>query len=185
MKTNEEKLIVAGFGGQGVMLMGQVLSYAATNEDLHTIWIPSYGPETRGGTANCSVIIAHTMIASPVISTPDTVIAMNLPSLQKFEKKIKPNGILFVNSSLVKDYEYRSDIEVIPLDINNLALKLGNLKVANMIMLGAYIERTGVFEKEALFTVFKKIFSGEKAKLITLNEKAVELGMSVVKKTKA
>ena len=185
MNVNEEKLIIAGFGGQGVMLMGQVLSYAATNEDLNTIWIPSYGPETRGGTANCSVIISHAMIASPVISQPDSVIAMNLPSLQKFEKKLKPGGLLLVNESLVKDYDYRDDIEVYPIDTNNLALKLGNLKVANMIMLGAYIELTGVFNKEALFAVFKKIFSGEKAKLIDLNEKAVELGMSVIKKLKA
>lgn len=182
MKVNEEKLIVSGFGGQGVMLMGQVLSYAATNEDLHTIWIPSYGPETRGGTANCSVIISKTMIASPVISTPDSVITLNLPSIQKFEPKLKKGGILLVNSSLVKDYTFRNDIHVYKLDINDLALKLGNIKVANMIMLGAYIQLTKVFEKEALFKVFTKIFSGDKAKLIDLNKQAVELGMTVVSK---
>ena len=184
MKMNEEKVIIAGFGGQGVMLMGQILSYAATNEELNTIWIPSYGPETRGGTANCSVIISKDMIASPVISTPDSVIALNLPSLQKFEGKIKKSGLLLVNSSLVKDYNYRDDIQLYPVNINELALKLGNLKVANMIMLGAYIELTHVFEKEAIYKVFEKIFTGEKAKLIELNKKAIEAGMEVIKALK-
>lgn len=180
MKNNEEKVIIAGFGGQGVMLMGQILSYAATNENVNTIWIPSYGPETRGGTANCSVTISKPMINSPIVTTPDSVIAMNLPSLQKFEKKIKKNGLLLVNSSLIKDHTYRKDIRVIEIDANNLALKLGNLKVANMVMLGAYLEATKVFNKEAIFDVYKKIFTGGKEKLIDLNKEALELGMSIV-----
>ncbi|MFP4286381.1 MAG: 2-oxoacid:acceptor oxidoreductase family protein [Candidatus Izemoplasmataceae bacterium] len=179
MKPNEEKLIVAGFGGQGVMLVGQILSYAATNEDLNTVWIPSYGPETRGGTANCSVTIAKAMINSPIITEPDSVIAMNLPSLKKFEPKLKKQGILIVNSSLVKDQTYRKDIKVIEVDANNLALKLGNIKVANMIMLGAYIKASNVFEKEAIFKVFKKIFTGNKEALIGLNQEALQLGMKL------
>jgi 2-oxoglutarate ferredoxin oxidoreductase subunit gamma len=181
MKHNEEKVIIAGFGGQGVMLIGQMLSYAATNQNLNTVWIPSYGPETRGGTANCSVTIAKPMINSPIITEPDSVIAMNLPSLKKFEPKLKKQGIIIINSSLVKNQTYRKDIKAIEIDANNLALKLGNIKVANMIMLGAYIEASGVFEKEAIFEVFNKIFKGGKEALIDINKEALELGIELAK----
>ncbi len=176
-----EQVIIAGFGGQGVMLIGQILSYVATNEELNTVWIPSYGPETRGGTANCSVSISEEMINSPIVTAPDSVIAMNLPSLQKFEPKLKKDGILLVNNSAVKDYDYRKDLRVIELDANKEALELGNLKVANMILLGAYIEVTKVFEKDAITNIFKKIFSGDKAKLIDLNVRALERGMEIAK----
>ena len=181
MKHNEEKVIIAGFGGQGIMLIGQILSYAATNENLNTVWIPSYGPETRGGTANCSVTIAKPMINSPIITEPDSVIAMNLPSLKKFEPKLKKQGIIIINSSLVKNQTYRKDIKAIEIDANNLALKLGNIKVANMIMLGAYIEASGVFKKEAIFEVFNKIFKGGKEALIDINKEALELGIKLAK----
>lgn len=182
MKHNEEKLIVAGFGGQGVMLIGQILSYAATNEDLNTVWIPSYGPETRGGTANCSVTISKPMINSPIITHPDSVIAMNLPSLKKFEPKLKKQGILVVNTSLAKNQTFRKDIQVIEIDANSLALKLGNIKVANMILLGAYIKASGVFEKEAIFKIFEKTFKGGKEALIGINQEALELGIELAAK---
>ena len=180
MPREEEKVIIAGFGGQGVMLMGQILSYAATAEGINTVWIPSYGPETRGGTANCSVIISENPINSPVVSEPNTVVAMNFPSLQKFENRIKKGGTLLVNSSSVKDHKYRDDITIIKIDAADEALKLGNLKVANMIMLGAYIEASGVFEAESIHTVFDKIFTGDKAKLIDLNKQALKTGRALV-----
>ena len=180
MKHNEEKVIIAGFGGQGVMLIGQMLSYAATNEDLNTVWIPSYGPETRGGTANCSVTISKPAINSPIITKPDSVIALNLPSLNKFQPKLKKNGLLVVNSSLVKNQTYRKDITVIEVDANTIALQLGNLKVANMIMLGAYIQATNVFTKEAVFKILDKIFAGGKEALIGINKEALETGMRLV-----
>jgi len=182
MNKVEERVVVAGFGGQGVMLMGQILSYTATDEDLNTVWIPSYGPETRGGTANCSVTISKEMINSPVIAIPDTIIAMNEPSLKKFEPKLVKNGIALINSSLIKDYAYRDDIQVIEVDINKIALQIGNLKVANMVMLGAYLEATKVFEETAIHQTFEKIFTGDKAKLIELNKQALSAGMDAVKK---
>lgn len=181
MKTNEEKVIFAGFGGQGVMLMGQMLAYVATAKELHTVWIPSYGPETRGGTANCSVTIAKQMINSPIITEADSAVVLNLPSLQKFEPRLKKNGLLIVNNNAIEDYTYRTDIRVLLLDANRMALKLGNLKVANMIMLGAYLEATAIFPKEALFEIFKKTFTGSKEKLLDLNYQAVELGMETVR----
>ena len=178
--AKHEQVILAGFGGQGVMLMGQMLAYAATNEGLNTVWIPSYGPETRGGTANCSVVISEERINSPVVTEPDTVVALNLPSLQKFEPRLKAGGTLIVNDAAIKDYSYRTDVRVITLDANKEALNLGNLKVANMIMLGAYIQATKVFAKEELVNVLKKVFSGDKKKLIDVNIKAIETGMKYV-----
>jgi len=176
----DERVIVAGFGGQGVMLMGQILSYAATEEDLNTAWIPSYGPETRGGTANCSVVISKPRINSPVVSEPDTLIVLNQPSLDKFEKKLKKGGKLLVNKSLIDTKDIRDDVELYAVDCNKIALDIGNLKVANMVMLGAYIALTGIFEKEAIFNVFDKIFTGAKSKLIDLNKQAIEAGIKAV-----
>ena len=181
MKNKIERVIIAGFGGQGVMLIGQILSYAATNEGVNTVWIPSYGPETRGGTANCSVTISKEMIDSPIVVEPDTVLALNLPSLEKFEPKLKKNGTLIVNVSAIKSYTYRDDIRVIKIDANTEALKLGNTKVMNMIMLGAYIEATGTFKEDAITAIFKKMFTGDKAKLIDLNKEALALGMKLIR----
>ncbi len=175
-----EKTIIAGFGGQGVMLMGQLLSFAATEKDINTLWFPSYGPETRGGTANCSVTISDEHVNSPVISTPDTIIIMNKPSLAKFQPKLKVNGICLVNSSLVKDEEYRDDIRVYEVDANNIAKELGNLKVANMVMLGAYLALTKVFTEDEVLGILKKKFTGSKAKLIEINKYALEAGRKAV-----
>lgn len=175
-----EKVIVAGFGGQGVMLMGQLLSFAATEKDINTLWFPSYGPETRGGTANCSVTISETYVNSPVISTPDSIMIMNKPSLAKFQPKLKKNGHCFVNTSLVKDVEYREDINVHEVDANDIALKLGNLKVANMVMLGAYLAITKVFTEDEIIGIMKKKFTGSKAALIDINRKALEAGRKAV-----
>lgn len=175
-----EKVIFAGFGGQGVMLMGQLLSYAATEKDLNTLWFPSYGPETRGGTANCSVTISNEYVNSPVISTPDSIVIMNKPSLAKFQPKLKKGGNLFVNSSLVKDVTYRTDINVFEIDANNMALELGNLRVANMIVLGAYLAITKVFSEEEVLGILKQKFTGSKATLIDINRKALEAGRNAV-----
>jgi 2-oxoglutarate ferredoxin oxidoreductase subunit gamma len=176
-----EKVIVAGFGGQGVMLMGQLLSYCATEKNINTLWFPSYGPETRGGTANCSVTISDEYVNSPVISSPDSIIIMNKPSLQKFMPKLKKGGHLFVNSTLVVDEEYRDDVNVYEIDANNIALKLGNMKVSNMVVLGAYLEVTKIFTIDDIIEVMKHKFTGEKAKLIDINRKALEAGRDAVK----
>ncbi len=175
-----EKVIIAGFGGQGVMLMGQILSYAATEKDLNTLWFPSYGPETRGGTANCSVTISEAYVNSPVISTPDSIMIMNKPSLAKFQPKLKAGGNLFLNTSLVKNVEVRDDVNVYKIKANDIALELGNLKVANMIVLGAYLAITNVFTEEDVINILKEKFTGEKAKLIDINKKALEAGRKAV-----
>jgi 2-oxoglutarate ferredoxin oxidoreductase subunit gamma len=175
-----EKVIVAGFGGQGVMLMGQLLSYAATEKDINTLWFPSYGPETRGGTANCSVTISTEYVNSPVISTPDSIMIMNKPSLAKFQPKLKKDGHCFVNTSLVVDEEYRTDVHIHEVDANNIALGLGNLRVANMVMLGAYLAVTKIFTEDDIIHVMKQKFTGEKASLIDINRKALEAGRKAV-----
>ena len=181
MTNINEKLIVAGFGGQGVMLLGQLLSYAATEEAYNTVWIPSYGPETRGGTANCSVIISSDEINSPVVSLCDTLIALNEPSLKKFESKVKPGGIIITNSGLIKDYEYRTDVSVYAIDASQMALDIGNLKTINMVTLGAYIGVKKIFTSDQITAIFNKIFTGGKAKLIEVNKKALKVGMDAVK----
>jgi 2-oxoglutarate ferredoxin oxidoreductase subunit gamma len=177
-----EKVIIAGFGGQGVMLMGQVLSYCATEKEINTLWFPSYGPETRGGTANCSVTISDEYVNSPVISTPDSVIIMNKPSLAKFQPKLKKGGNLFSNSSLVIDEEMRKDVNVYEVPANDLALELGNLKVANMVMLGAYLAITKIFTIDDVVKVMEHKFVGNKAKLIPINKQALEVGAKAVTK---
>lgn len=175
-----EKVIIAGFGGQGVMLMGQLLSYVATDKELNTLWFPSYGPETRGGTANCSVTISEEPVRSPVISVPDSLIIMNKPSLAKFQPKLKKGGNLLINASLVKDVEIRDDVNVILVEANDLALEIGNLKVANMVMLGAYLEAVNLFTNDEIIAIMKQKFTGEKAKLIDINKKALERGRDIV-----
>lgn len=174
-----EKVIIAGFGGQGVMLMGQLLSYIATNKDINTLWFPSYGPETRGGTANCSVTISEDPVRSPVISTPDSLIIMNKPSLAKFQPKLKKDGNLLINASLVKDVDVRTDVNVIEVKANDIALEIGNLKVANMVMLGAYLAVTNTFSIDDVIAMMKQKFTGKKADLITINRTALERGFEV------
>lgn len=175
-----EKVIIAGFGGQGVMLMGQLLSYAATEKNINTLWFPSYGPETRGGTANCSVTISDAYVNSPVISTPDSIIIMNKPSLEKFQPKLKKGGHLFLNSSLVKNVKVRDDVNVYNIDANDIAKRLGNIKVANMVILGAYLAVTKIFTAEEVLDILKQKFTGEKAKLIDINRQALEAGKNAL-----
>ena len=175
-----EKVIIAGFGGQGVMLMGQLLSYAATEKNINTLWFPSYGPETRGGTANCSVTISEAYVNSPVISTPDSIIIMNKPSLDKFQPKLKKGGHLFLNSSLVKDVKVREDVNVYNIDANDIAKRLGNIKVANMVILGAYLAVTNIFTAEEVLDILKQKFTGAKAKLIDINRQALEAGKNAL-----
>jgi 2-oxoglutarate ferredoxin oxidoreductase subunit gamma len=177
-----EKIICAGFGGQGVMLMGQLLSYAANEQELNTLWFPSYGPETRGGTANCSVTISETKVNSPVISKADSIIVMNGPSLDKFESRVNPGGRIFINSSLVERKVERDDIEVFYIPVNDMAVELGNAKVANMIMLGAYLEVTKFFDKEVILKLLRKSFGEAKAHLIEINDKALDAGKDFILK---
>ncbi len=168
--------VFAGFGGQGVMLMGQVLAQAGMIEGKHVTWFPSYGPEMRGGTANCTVVVSDEPVASPVVENPLEVVAMNIPSLIKFEPKVKPKGYLFINSSVVDRKPTRTDIHVFEIPVNDIAERLGNVKVANMVMLGAVVEVTKCVKLDSLIESMKYKLSGRSSQIIELNIKAVYEG---------
>ena len=173
----ENKVICAGFGGQGVMSMGQLLAYAGMIEDKHVSWLPSYGPEMRGGTANCGVTVSDEEIGSPIITNDaDIAIVMNLPSLIKFEKDVKPGGKIFVNSSLIEKKVERTDIEVYYIDANKLAADIGNIKAANLVMLGAVLKSTPIVDIESILEAFKKVFGPSKEKFIPQNREVLIKG---------
>ena len=173
----ENKVICAGFGGQGVMSMGQLLAYAGMIEDKHVSWLPSYGPEMRGGTANCGVTVSDEEIGSPIITNDaDIAIVMNLPSLIKFEKDVKPGGKIFVNSSLIEKKVERTDIEVYYIDANKIAADIGNIKAANLVMLGAVLKSTPIVDIESLLEAFKKVFGPSKERFIPQNREALVKG---------
>ena len=173
----ENKVICAGFGGQGVMSMGQLLAYAGMIEDKHVSWLPSYGPEMRGGTANCGVTVSDEEIGSPIITNDaDIAIVMNLPSLIKFEKDVKPGGKIFVNSSLIEKKVERTDIEVYYIDANKIAADIGNIKAANLVMLGAVLKITPIVDIESILEAFKKVFGPSKERFIPQNREALVKG---------
>lgn len=164
------KLFIAGSGGQGIMLMGQMITYAAMMDGLEVTYLPSYGPEMRGGTANCTVVVSDKPVNCPVIFEADSVVAMNLPSMTRFESLVKKGGNLFCNTSLIAEKPTRDDIEVISVPANDKAEALGNSRVANMVMLGEIIRKTGIVSNESLERVMReKAFTGSKAALIPLN----------------
>ncbi|MDO4754103.1 MAG: 2-oxoacid:acceptor oxidoreductase family protein [Bacillota bacterium] len=179
----DERIVCAGFGGQGVMLIGQLITYAGMFENKEVSWLPSYGPEMRGGTANCSVMVSDQPISSPVIANNATVaIVMNQPSLEKFEADLLPGGKLLINSSLIDKKASRSDVEAYYVPCNDIANELGNMKVANMVMLGAYIELSKLVEPASILKALAKIFGESKANLIAINETAMEAGAKAVRK---
>lgn len=176
------KIVMAGFGGQGVMAMGQLISYAGMLEGKHVSWYPSYGPEMRGGAANCSVVVSEELVGSPIIAVADDVIVMNEPSLSMFESHVRPGGNLFINSSLVKKETTRTDINVVKIPVNDIAIDLGNARVANMVMLGAYLKVTELVKVESVIQAFTKVYGDKKKKLLPINEKAIEFGGEAVGK---
>jgi 2-oxoglutarate ferredoxin oxidoreductase subunit gamma len=177
----EEKIIIAGFGGQGVMAMGQLLTYSGMIEDKKVSWLPSYGPEMRGGTANCNVIISTEPVGSPIVIEATTVMVLNKPSLDKFESAVIPGEKLFINSSLIDRESTRDDIDVYYIPANEIANELGSLKIANMVMLGAYLEVVKPVEIESIYKAFGKVFGESKAHLLTINKEALERGSRVIK----
>ncbi|NLK43327.1 MAG: 2-oxoacid:ferredoxin oxidoreductase subunit gamma [Tissierellia bacterium] len=178
----EERIVIAGFGGQGVMALGQLLTFAGMTEDKSVSWLPSYGPEMRGGTANCNVIISSEAVGSPVVTESTSVIVMNRPSLDKFEKTIKSGGKLFINSSLIDRKSTREDIEVYYIPANEIANDLGNSRVANMVMLGAFLEATNVVKKSTILEkAFTAVFGENRAHLLPINKEALEKGAEIVR----
>ena len=175
-------VIIAGFGGQGVMVIGNLLAYAAMNEGRHVTYLPTYGVEMRGGTANCTVVISSREIGSPVVGKPFSCIVMNLPSLVKYENLIVPGGLLLINSSLIDPGETsRKDIEILPIPANEIAISNGNPRLANMVALGAFAEKMPVVRMASLSASFEKILDERYHHLIPANIKAMEIGAEFVR----
>lgn len=174
--TNE--ILLAGFGGQGILFAGKLLAYYGLYEDKQVSWLPSYGPEMRGGTCNCSVTISDEPISSPLILTPTTLIVMNTPSFNRFISSVQPNGRAFIDSSLVEEKCERSDIECFYVPATQLAAD-NNLKgMANIILVGKMLKETGVTSSKMIKKAMAKVIPPKKAALLESNLKAIELGMA-------
>jgi 2-oxoglutarate ferredoxin oxidoreductase subunit gamma len=173
-----QETIFAGFGGQGVLFAGQLLAYAGMAEGLHVTWIPSYGPEMRGGTANCTVILSEEEIGAPVISHPTSAIVFNTPSMAKYEPLVKPGGLLLVNASLITDQSARSDIRAIYISATDIATELGNTRIANMVLLGAYIAATGIVSLDSAKAQLDEHLSDRQRKWLQPNIQALDRGVA-------
>lgn len=179
-----QEILIAGFGGQGVLSTGQLMAYAGMIEGKQVAWIPSYGPEMRGGTANCGVTISDEPISSPLVTEPTTLIVMNRPSLDKFEKTVVPGGLILINSSLVDQQVKRTDVKAIAIPANQIAEELGNVKVANNVILGALIELTGIVSVQAVVESLKKVLPARRHNMIPVNRLALEKGVQLAKELK-
>jgi 2-oxoglutarate ferredoxin oxidoreductase subunit gamma len=173
------EMIFAGFGGQGILTMGQIVAYGAVDNGLQTSWIPSYGPESRGGTSNCTVMVSDERIASPMTNSPTAIIAMNEPSFTKFVPRLRPGGVAVCNRDLITSETDREDIDVIWVSANLEAKELGNLMTAGNIALGALNARVGFLADKAIEDGLSHVFEGKKAKLIPLNVSAYQRGKAL------
>ena len=174
------EVILAGFGGQGILFTGKILAYAAMLTGKKLSWLPSYGPEMRGGTANCHVIIDDNPIGSPIVTNPDILIVMNRPSLDKFESAVTKDGYVFVDSSLVDREVARDDVKSVYINATEIADGIGNKGLANMVMLGAVLKKTEVFTLEEIEETMKKSLPASKLSLVEANMKAVNEGYKLV-----
>ena len=174
------EVLIAGFGGQGVLSIGRTLAQAGLQEGYEVTWVPSYGPEMRGGTANCSVVLSNGPIGSPVVTHPGELIAMNDPSIRKFADAVTPGGLVLVNASQTNLKVQREDVQVHYIPIMEEAQKLGNVRVANMVMLGAYIAATQALKMETIRDILAQMFTGDKAPLVALNLQALEVGAGYI-----
>jgi len=175
-----EELIIAGFGGQGVLSLGMVLAYSGMMENKEVSWMPSYGPEMRGGTANCATIISDTKISSPIITKFDTVIALNQPSLDKFESAVKPGGMLLYDTTNILIPPKRDDIEVYGIAASKEAADMKNMKVLNMIVLGAFLKKKPIIKMENIKEGLKQVLPERYHHLIPINEDAIKKGMELI-----
>ncbi|MCF8306432.1 MAG: 2-oxoacid:acceptor oxidoreductase family protein [Ignavibacteriales bacterium] len=174
-----EEIIIAGFGGQGVLSMGMILCYAGIIENKEVSWMPSYGPEMRGGTANCITIVSDKKISSPIISKFDTVIALNQPSVDKFENAIKPGGMMIYDTTNIINPPTRTDIEIVGIEGSNEAARMKNTKVLNMIMLGAFLAKKPIITTGNIIEGLKKVLPERYHNLLPLNEEALLRGMKL------
>jgi 2-oxoglutarate ferredoxin oxidoreductase subunit gamma len=177
----QSEVMFAGFGGQGILLIGKILAHAALEEGREVAWIPSYGPEMRGGTAYCTVVISDRPIGSPIIRNPKHLIAMNRPSLEKFAPCVKPQGIILINTSLIDVDSGRSDIDELRVPAMDIAKSLGNVRAANIVALAAFVKRSQIVGVDTLRRCVEEEFSGKKH-LIPLNHKALKAGFTAGEK---
>ena len=170
------KYLFAGFGGQGLLFSGKVLAYKGLIEDKNVSWLPSYGPEMRGGTASCGVTVSDQAIGAPIVLEPDVLVAMNLPSLDKYEPKVEPGGYIFVDSTLIERKVQRDDVNVYYVPATRLASDIGASTLANMILVGKLLQELGDYNEETVEAALKKCISARHADLLDLNRKAMETG---------
>jgi len=171
----QKEVMFAGFGGQGILLMGDILAHAAMEAGLEVAWVPSYGPEMRGGTAYCLVVISDKAIGSPIIRNPLHLVAMNRPSLEKFAPMVKPNGVVVINSSLISIGAGRDDVDEIQIPANDIAKDIGSVKTANIVALAAFVARSNIVDFDLLHECVRKQFA-DREKLVPINLKALEQG---------
>ncbi len=172
----ETKVLIAGFGGQGILFAGKFLAYIGLNEDRQVSWLPSYGPEMRGGTANCSIILSDRVIGSPIVDKPDILVAMNTPSLDKYVDAVVPRGTIFVDSALIDRKVERTDVDVVYIPASNMAKENDLSGLANMIILGAIIKKCNITSFENTEAALEKVVPPTKVKLFEPNKKALTLG---------
>jgi 2-oxoglutarate ferredoxin oxidoreductase subunit gamma len=171
-----KKTVFAGFGGQGVLMMGYVLAFSAMRDGLYVTYLPSYGAEVRGGTANCTVVVSDEEIASPVTSSPDFAVVLNKPSMMKYQGLMTSGGMMILNSSLVDVDPSRKDLDVIKIPANDIAAELGSDRTLNMIMLGAFLAKTKISSVDSVMNGLGEIVKGKKASVMELNRKGLEKG---------
>ena len=176
----ENQIIIAGFGGQGLLFSGKVLAYAGMMEGRYLSWLPSYGPEMRGGTANCNVILSDREVGSPIVTRPDILMVMNGPSLDKFEKDVQPGGKIFVDSSLITRKVERTDVQAYYIPATAMAREMGAPGLANMVLLGALVKATGCVTDEGLDAGLIKVIPARKADMLEINRKALKAGMDAL-----
>jgi 2-oxoglutarate ferredoxin oxidoreductase subunit gamma len=176
-----EETIFSGFGGQGALFAGQLLAYAGMAEGLYVTWIPSYGPEMRGGTANCTVILSEEEIGAPIIHHPTAAVVLNRPSMEKYDPLVKAGGVLIINDSLVDSPSERDDIRIIRIPASDIATKLGNPRMANMVLLGALLEATGIVSLDTVVQQLDEHLSERQRKWLGPNEKALQKGQALAR----
>ena len=180
----KEEIIIAGFGGQGVLSMGKILAYGGIMQDQEVSWLPSYGPEMRGGTCNVSVVLSDNKISSPVLSRFDTAIILNQQSMDKFEKQVKPGGLLLYDTNGITRHPELTDITICRIDAVEEAAKMGNAKAYNMVVLGAFLKMKPIVTMENVLKGLKKSLPPRRHNLIPMNEKAITAGMEAVVKVR-
>jgi len=175
----QQEIIISGFGGQGTLFAGQLLAYAAMDSGYHVTWIPSYGPEMRGGKARCTVVVSDEAIGSPLVRRPGAAVVLNIPSMEAFEPAVKSSGVLVVNSSLVPQKSERTDLDVFYVPASDMATEMGNVRIANVICLGALVQATGVVSFEAIEQALDDHLPERHRRLLGLNKEALRKGAAL------